>query len=153
MQSSVYRPFEFRGSHTDAEKSAQNKKACSYFAFQFNISENWQHVASLSPRFVTPTWLLVVLADVLRCSKGCNLVEKLGISIPDPSGIDSLKCVSCSSHPSFHSLLPSCNSSPSTRFHCSDFPSRSSIDLAATFLCFSPLKSQQHLKASLISPI
>lgn len=97
MQSSVYRPSEFKGSHTDAEKSAQNKKACSYFAFQFNISENWQHVASLSPRFVTPTWLLAVLADVLHCSKGCSLAEKLGISIPDPSGIYTLKRVSCSS--------------------------------------------------------
>ncbi|KAF3687742.1 CXXC-type zinc finger protein 4 [Channa argus] len=85
MQGSVYRP-EFKGSHTDAEKAAQNKKACSYFAFQFNISENWQHVASPSTRFVTPTWLLVVLADVFRCSKGCNLAEKWGISIPDPSG-------------------------------------------------------------------
>lgn len=97
MQSSVYRPSEFKGSHTDAEKSAQNKKACSYFAFQFNISENWQHVSSLSPRFVTPTWLLTVLADVFRCSKGCNLAEKLGISIPDPSGIYTLQRVSCSS--------------------------------------------------------
>lgn len=91
MQSSAYGPSKFKGSHTDAVKSAQNKKACSYFAFQFNISENWQHVASLSPRFVTPTWLLVVLADVFRCSKGCNLAEKLGISIPDPSGICTLK--------------------------------------------------------------
>ncbi|KAK2918886.1 hypothetical protein Q8A73_003257 [Channa argus] len=99
MQGSVYRP-EFKGSHTDAEKAAQNKKACSYFAFQFNISENWQHVASPSTRFVTPTWLLVVLADVFRCSKGCNLAEKWGISIPDPSGIYTLKRVSCSSSPS-----------------------------------------------------
>lgn len=100
MQSSAYRPSEFEFSHTDAEKSAQNKKACSCFAFQFNISENWQHVASLSLRFVTPTWLLAVLVDVLRCSKGRDLVEKLGISIPDPSGIYKLKCVSCSSSPS-----------------------------------------------------
>lgn len=97
MQSSAYRPSEFKGSHTDAEKSAQNKKACSYFAFQFNISENWQHVASLSPRFVTPTWLLAVLADVFHCSKGCDLAEKLGISIPDPSGVYTFKRVSCSS--------------------------------------------------------
>lgn len=100
MQSSAYRPSEFKGSHTDAEKSAQNKKACSYFAFQFNISENWQHVASLSLRFVTPTWLLTVLADVFHCSKGCNLAEKLGISIPDPPGVYTLKRVSCSSSPS-----------------------------------------------------
>lgn len=92
MQNSVYRP-EFKGSYTDAEKSAQNKKVCSYFAFQFNISENWQHVASPSPRFVTPTWLLAVLADVFHCSKGCNLAEKLGISIPDPSGIHTQTCV------------------------------------------------------------
>lgn len=105
MQSSVYRPSEFKGSHTDAAKSAQNKEACSYFAFQFNISENWQHVASLSPRFVTPTWLLAVLADVFRCSKGCNLAEKLGISIPDPSGTYTLQSVSCSSSPSFPALI------------------------------------------------
>lgn len=113
MQSSAYRPSEFKGSHTDAEKSAQNKKACSYFAFQFNISENWQHVASLSRRFVTPTWLLAVLADVLRCSKGCNLAEKLGISIPDPSGISTLKTrvlliflLIPRSHPATPALLP-----------------------------------------------
>lgn len=104
MQSFAYRPSEFKGSHTDAEKSAQNKKTRFYFAFQFNISENWQHVALLSPRFVTPTWLLVVLADVFHCSKGCNLAEKLGISIPDPSGIYTLKRVSCSSP--FSSLTP-----------------------------------------------
>lgn len=153
MQSSAYRPSEFKGSHTDAEKSAQNKKACSYFAFQFNISENWQHVASLSPRFVTPTWLLAVLADVLRCSKGCNLAEKLGISIPDPSGIYTLKRVSCSSsplfpprsHPAPPALLPAHTALIS--------PSRSSIDLAAASLCFVFLKSQQHLKASPLSPI
>lgn len=152
MQSSAYRPSEFKGSHTDAEKSAQNKKACSYFAFQFNISENWQHVASLSPRFVTPTWLLAVLADVFRCSKGCNLAEKLGISIPDPSGIYTLKRVSCSSspilprsHPTSPALLP--------RSHCSDFPPRRSIDLAAASPCFVFLKSQQHLKAFPPSPI
>lgn len=77
---------KFKGSHTDAEKSDQNKKACSYFAFQFNISENWQHAASLSPRFVTPTWLLVVLADVFRCSKLCGVAAEWGISTPDPSG-------------------------------------------------------------------
>lgn len=100
MQSLAYGPSKFKCSHTDAGKSAQNKKACSCFAFQFNISENWQHVASLSPRLVTPTWLLVVLADVSRCSKGCNLAEKLGISIADPSGICTLKRVSCSSSPS-----------------------------------------------------
>lgn len=97
MQSSVYR-LEFKGSHTDAEKSAQNKKACSYFAFQFNISENWQHVASPSPRFVTPTWLLAVLADVFHCSKGCDLAQKLGISIPDPPG--SINSNACPVHPS-----------------------------------------------------
>lgn len=84
MQSFAYRPSEFKGSHTDAEKSAQNKRGRFYFAFQFNISENWQHVVSLSPRFVTPTWLLVALADVCRCSKGCDLAEKSGISTPDP---------------------------------------------------------------------
>ncbi|KAK5865575.1 hypothetical protein PBY51_019838 [Eleginops maclovinus] len=77
----------------------KNKKACSCFAFQFNISENWQHVASLSLRFVTPTWHLAVLADVLRCSKGCDLAEELGISIHDPAGIYTLKRVSCSSSP------------------------------------------------------
>lgn len=107
MQSFAYRPSEFKGSHTDAEKSAQNKKARFYFAFQFSISENWQYVASLSPRFVTPTWLLVVLADVFHCSKGCNLAEKLGISIPDPSGIYTLERVSCPSSPSFPTpILP-----------------------------------------------
>lgn len=151
MQSSVYRPSEFKGSHTDAEKSAQNKKACSYFAFQFNISENWQHVASLSLRFVTPTWLLAVLADVFRCSKGCNLAEKLGISIPDPSGIYTLNA--CPAHLPPPPLLPSYNACPSPCSRCSDFPSQSSIDLAAAFLCFAVLKSQQHLKASLLSSV
>lgn len=147
MQSSVYRPSEFKGSHTDAKKSAQNKKACSYFAFQFNISENWQHVASLSLRFVTPTWLLAVLADVFRCSKGCNLAEKLGISIPDPSGIYTLN--ECPAHLPLP-LLPSYNTCPSP---CSDFRSQSSIDLSVASLCFAFLKSQQHLKASLLSSI
>lgn len=152
MQSSAYRPSEFKGSHTDAEKSAQNKKACSYFAFQFNISENWQHVASLSLRFVTPTWLLAVLADVFRCSKGCNLAEKLGISIPDPSGIYTLNA--CPAHPPpLPPLLPSYNASPSLCSHCSDFPFQSSIDLTAASLCFVFLKSQQHLKASPLSSI
>lgn len=135
MQSSAYRPSEFKGSHTDAEKSAQNKKACSYFAFQFNISENWQHVASLSPRFVTPTWLLAALADVFRCSKGCNLAEKLGISIPDPSGICTLKRVSCSSSPP--SPAPILLRLPSSLLTLLWFPRPGALlTLAAAPLCF-----------------
>jgi len=91
MQGFLYGPSKFKSSHTDAEKSAQNERAGSCFAFQFNISENWQHVSLLSPPLVTPTWLLVVLADVFYSSRGCNLAEKFGISIPDPSGIYMLK--------------------------------------------------------------
>lgn len=49
--------------------------------------------------------------------------------------------------------LPSYNACPSHCSHCSDFPSRSSIDPAAVSLCFVFLKSQQHLKASPLSPI
>lgn len=111
---------EFKGSHTDAEKSDQNKKACSYFAFQFNISENWQHAASLSPRFVTPTWLLVVLADVFRCSELCRVAAEWGISTPDPSGVrQQMHVLFICSPPT--SMLPSFGLWPSPGSDCLDF--------------------------------
>lgn len=145
MQSFVYRSSEFEGSHTDADKSAQNKEARFCFAFPFNISESWQRVASFSPRFVTPTWLLVVLADVFRCSKGCNLAEKLGISIPDPSGASSLKSVSCSSSPS--SLTPILCLPFSLPLQCSYFPYWSSADL--TSFCFCEISASPECLAAI----
>lgn len=146
MQSFVKRSLEFEGSHTDADKSSQNKKARFCFAFPFNISESWQHVASFSPRFVTPTWLLVVLADVFRCSKGCNLAEKLGISIPDPSGASTLKSVSCSSSPSSPTPILCLPFS----LPCNVLISHLEVQVTSPLFVF--VKSQHHPNASLPLP-
>lgn len=86
MQSFAYRPFAFRDPTQMLVNLLKTRRPT---AFQFNISENWQQVALLSPCFVTPTWLLVALTDISHCSKGCNLAEKLGISVPDPSGTNT----------------------------------------------------------------
>ena len=139
MQSSVYRQSEFKGSHTDAEKSAQNKEACSYFAFQFNISQNWQHVASLSPRSVPPTWLLAALADIFRRSKGSDLAEKLGISITRSLRYlhTQKNHMSCSSSPFPGAPRPPASPplSPLTPLWC---PRRGDLsDVASVCFCFS----------------
>lgn len=146
MQSSAYGPSKFKGSHTDAVKSAQNKKASSYFAFQFNISENWQHVASLSPRFVTPTWL-----TSFAVQRAATWLRNWGFPYQIPQVSAHSKRVSCSSSPP--PPLPSFSACPSRFSHCPDFLSWSSIDLSAASLCFVFLKSQQHLKACSLSHI
>lgn len=94
----------------------------------FNLT--FQRTGSMFPCFATPTWLLDALADVFCSSKSCNLAKRLGISIPNPSGVYTFTHWTCAFLISaLPPLLPPFNTCPPLRSYCFVSWRQSSVDL------------------------